>query len=319
MTKVLIMGFGSIGKKHAQVLLSEALKDLVGNNIEIFTFKSSEDLTPAFFHEMSFCIISNPTYVHAKSIEYILNNCNKPLFIEKPAFSNLPKHDNLEGKIIKEITERNILSYVACNLRFHPCISFLKKYLTSKKEQNAKLDEVNVYCGSYLPDWRKNINFRDSYSSKPEEGGGVHLDLFHELDYIQYLLGKPKAKNKTLRNSSHLRIKAIDYANYTLEYDEFTANIILNYYRKQPKRSLELVFEDEIIYIDLLNCSIERTKSDENKNNKIHKENIFQMTNFDIYETYVAQMRYFIECINNAKQPMNSLLESIEVLETCLA
>ena len=40
----------------------------------------------------------------------------------------------------------------------------------------------------FLPDWRKNIAYSKSYSSIKKQGGGVLLDLSHELDYATYLL-----------------------------------------------------------------------------------------------------------------------------------
>ena len=141
------------------------------------------------------------------------------------------------------ITNKGIKSYVACNLRFLDCISFIKDNLPQLL--NKKLNEVNVYCGSYLPDWRPNADFRAAYSAKAELGGGVHLDLIHELDYVYWLLGIPKQVNRTFKSQSSLSIGSIDYANYILDYNGFCANVVLNYYRRDSKRTLELVFEDE--------------------------------------------------------------------------
>jgi predicted dehydrogenase len=87
-------------------------------------------------------------------------------------------------------------------------------------------------------------------------GGGVHLDLFHELDYTHWLFGKPVKTFSLKRNVSSLSINAVDYANYVLEYKTFTANIVLNYYRREPKRTIEILFEDDALMIDLINCKI---------------------------------------------------------------
>ena len=48
---------------------------------------------------------------------------------------------------------------------------------------------TTVLCGSYLPSWRKNIIYNKSYSSDKKKGGGVLLDLSHEIDYITWILG----------------------------------------------------------------------------------------------------------------------------------
>jgi predicted dehydrogenase len=223
------------------------------------------------------------------------------LFIEKPAIHKLENSDTL----VQLIKEQKIINYVACNMRFHPCITFLKNKIET---ENLRINEVNVYCGSYLPDWRPEKDFKLIYSANASMGGGVHLDLFHELDYITWLFGLPKKSQSILRNVSSLNINAVDYANYILEYDNFTTSIILNYYRKKPKREIEIVFNNETLIIDLINNSI---KDDNQKT-------IFLADNFFLKDTYVAQLNYFITLLTKNEKPFNSLSESINVLKIVL-
>ena len=116
----------------------------------------------------------------------------------------------------------------------------------------VKINEVNVYCGSYLPSWRPSVDFRKVYSSNKNLGGGVHLDMIHELDYTYWLLGEPDKVTSTLRSTSSLEIDAVDYANYLWEYADFSANIVLNYYRPDTKRTLEIVTAEHIYFVDIL-------------------------------------------------------------------
>merc|ERR1711879_356202 len=132
-------------------------------------------------NDLDFAIISNPTSLHYKTIASLIP-FGFPLFIEKPVLSSTKDTAILEEKI----KNNSIVSYVACNLRFHPAIVFLKGEMTKRKPI-----EFNVYCGSYLPNWRPEQDYRTNYSAIKALGGGVHLDLIHELDYTYYLLGKP--------------------------------------------------------------------------------------------------------------------------------
>lgn len=302
---ILIVGLGSIAAKHIN-----ALKEIGGQmNIYALRSKTSSDVVEGIANiynlddtdiVFDFAIISNPTHLHFSFIE-LLANKGVDLFIEKPPVSSL---DNID-ELLQKINSSKAITYVACNLRFHPCLQFLNKQLQEKPE---RINEVNIYCGSYLPDWRPGKNFRDIYSANPEMGGGVHLDLFHELDYTYWLFGKPNKTSSVKRNVSSLDIKAYDYANYLLEYEDFTANITLNYYRREPKRTIEILFEDETWTVDLIKNTIT------GKNDIL----IFSDSSFGVIKTYTDQMNYFINILKVGKEQMNTFAESIEVLKLCL-
>ncbi len=303
---VLIIGLGSIAKKHI-IAIREIYSDA-----NIYALRSSknseqfENIHDIFSLEElivkpDFILISNPTNLHEEAIlKSIEIGC--PLFIEKPVLSDLIRSNSLSEMIQK----KQVLTYIACNLRFHPVIQILKKYLIENK---SIINEVNIYCGSYLPDWRPGKDFRKIYSANAEMGGGVHLDLIHELDYCTWLMGNPTETKSVKRNVSSLKINAIDFAAYHLFYDTFTTNITLNYFRKDPKREIEIITEKETIKADLLKCTV--THLDENKI-------IFEQP-YQLKDTYLEQMNYFISHIKNNQQPMNSFTEAVDVLKIALS
>lgn len=302
--KILIIGLGSIGRKHLKAINSILPK------AEIFALRSSINaefypgVTNIFKIEeiesvvIDFAIIANPTSEHKKTIEKILS-FGFPLFIEKPISSSLDIED-----LINSVDSKRISTYVACNLRFLDCIKFIKDSLLHFT--NKKLNEVNVYCGSYLPDWRPNVDFRQTYSANTELGGGVHIDLIHELDYLYWLFGSPGSVVRKFKNHSSLAITAFDYANYILDYDSFCASIVLNYYRRDSKRTLELVFEDETWNIDLL------------KNQIICNNQIIFSSEQRIADTYQTQMEYYIHCLGEEKETFNTISDAYNVLKICL-
>jgi len=302
---ILIVGLGSIAKKHIEAL--RVLKIQANLYALRSTINASKELGIENIYsidrleiQFDFAIISNPTHLHFKYIKN-LATLGIPLFIEKPFVNKL---DNIDG-LLKLVKKNKVITHVACNLRFHPCITFLKNKLNS---EFSKINEVNVYCGSYLPDWRPGKDFRTIYSANASMGGGVHLDLFHELDYISWLFGLPKRSQSVLRNVSSLGVDSIDYANYILEYNNFSASIILNYYRRTSKRNIEIVFEDKIWIVDLINHTVRDQK----------ELILFETKNFNILNTYNLRMDYFIDCLLQKKPPMNSIKESIGILEICL-
>ena len=300
--KVLIVGLGSIGRKHINSLM---------NLPEIFTvyaLRSNKNAQPeegisnifdlSEVSDIDFAIVSTPTFLHKESIKQLLFlRC--PLFIEKPLFHNLDIKE--EAELVEHST---ILNYVACNLRFLNCLQFIKSEL---EKGLHRINEINVYCGSYLPEWRPNQDFRKVYSSNSEMGGGVHLDLIHEFDYIYWFFGKPINVSKITSNKSTLQINAPDYANYCLEYKTFCVSVILNYFRRDVKRSLEIVFDDFTWNVDLVN-------------NKIFRDNtvIFESSQ-RVKDTYESQMQYFIELVKHKEKfSLNNVADAYNVLKICL-
>ena len=67
-----------------------------------------------------------------------------PIFMEKPVFHNLQDVED----ILELIEKKKTLTYVGCNLRFLNCLRFIKDYVDKK---DIRINEVNIYCGSYLP------------------------------------------------------------------------------------------------------------------------------------------------------------------------
>jgi predicted dehydrogenase len=299
--KVLVIGLGSIAQKHIN-----ALKELYPE-VSITALRSSKqgekiegvsDIynIPELSFVPTFIIVSNPTNLHLESIKMALQfKC--PIFIEKPILHTLSGLEQLGAVIKKE----NVLTYIACNLRFLSSMQFLYTYLSDHPTES--INEVNAYGGAYLPEWR---NGKDSYSFYAEKGGGVQLDLIHEFDYLYWIFGKPIDIKAYRRSGSSLAISSIDYANYLLIYDKFVANVILNYYRRDAKRTFELVFSDKTWMVDIF------------QNRITQADTIIFEDSTRVIDTYKTQMQYFVNCINKNRVEMNSFSEAFEVLKICL-
>lgn len=301
---ILIVGLGSIARKHIAAIRALAPE------ARIYGLRSSKDAPPvegvtdvyaldeakvAF----DFAIISNPTSCHAATIEALMG-LRIPLFIEKPVFGEL---DN--ERLVETVESSGILNYVACNLRFLDSIRYLHDYIASHPDR--RVNEVNVYCGSHLPDWRPGTDYRKCYSAIPELGGGVNIDLIHDIDYVYWIFGRPEKTVSVCRNVSSLGIRAIDYANYTLLYPKFTASVILNYYRRDYRRTVEIVFDDDTWLADLKENVITDSRG----------TTVYKGTNTP-QDTYLGQMEYFLNLIKNGGMAENTVTEAYNVLKICL-
>ncbi|MFT7157284.1 MAG: putative dehydrogenase, partial [Parvicella sp.] len=151
------------------------------------------------------------------------------------------------------------------------------------------------------------VDYRKVYSSSAEMGGGVHLDLIHEIDYTVFLMGMPKAAAFYGGKKSSLEISSYDVAHYALEYENSSVFITLNYYRRTAKRQIEVIWNDEEWTIDLLSNTIISST-----------QGIVLDEKFDLRETYKYQMQYFLSAIQNEEKAMNDFSESLEILGLCL-
>ena len=302
--RVLVIGLGSIAKKHIVALMN------IYPDCEIYALRSSKsspviegikscyalDEVPL---DVKFILISNPTSLHLKTIKEV-SHFGVPLFIEKPPIDSLNQIRDLE-KLMKTL---DVPTYTAFNLRFHPVVQWLKDNI-----EFHNVIEVNVYCGSYLPDWRPNKDYRKIYSAQKDLGGGVHLDLTHEIDYILWIFGDPKSTVSSKRKISNLEIDSVDSAKYWFEYESFTISLTLNYFRRDSKRHIEIVTDKTTLECDLISNKITDLRKD---------EVVFESRAFSTLDTYTDQMKYFIDCFETRTQPMNTLLESMRTMEVCL-
>lgn len=302
---ILIVGLGSIARKHIN-----AIRDICPD-ANLFALRSGhsassvENVTDINSLEQvadinfDFAIISNPTALHAQTISCLLK-FRIPLFIEKPIFGSLASRHLLD-----EIRVADIPTYVACNLRFLGCIRFIHDFIA---DSNARVNEVNVYCGSYLPHWRPGSDYRRSYSAVEALGGGVNIDLIHEIDYTCWIFGFPEKSFGICRSVSTLDIDAVDFASYSLIYPRFTASVILNYYRRPPRRSIDIVLDGYTLNVDLLTNSVTDSSGQ-----------ILFRGDDTIADTYKSQMKFFIDTIAAGRRFENDADAAFKTLEICLA
>ena len=188
MVKILIIGYGSIGKRHVNNLLSYSNLEVIlvtkqksisgSNRVRIF-----RNLDDAIRENPDIALITNETKFHIPVAKRLAKR-GIDLFIEKPLSDSLNDMRSLE-EIVKK---RKLVTMVGCNFRFFPPIVNIKKLIS--KNQIGKIISVQVENGSYLPDWHPYEDYRRGYAAKKKLGGGVVLTQIHELDYLRWFFGK---------------------------------------------------------------------------------------------------------------------------------
>lgn len=274
--KFCFVGVGSIATKHINALKKidpfisihafRTGKSKFISNVqnfidkEVFSFDELDTKYDAVF-------ICNPTSMHYDTLVKFIDKADY-FFVEKPIFD---RHYSKEE--LKTFENKNI--YVACPLRYQPVITRAKELI----EKKGLPISARIICSSYLPEWRPSIDYRTNYSAHKDMGGGVSIDLIHEVDYMTYLFDFPMKDHYISGTFSNLEIDSDDLAVHLFEYPKMIVEMHLDYFGRTNQRYLEMFFNDEVIKCDIINNKVYRNNDNVESFNEIN-ENIEEMKNF---------------------------------------
>lgn len=308
--KICMIGLGSIGKRHLkniQIVLQkknityqiDALRSNVNNQEKDILnglkdqYYKAEDLP----NDYDIIFVTNPTSMHYCTIQQVASKTNH-MFIEKPIF------DKDSYDIEKLALNENSIYYVACPLRHKNIMKYLKENIISKE----KVISCRIISSSYLPNWRKNSNYRKIYSAQKELGGGVTRDLIHEWDYAIYLFGIPQSAKNIRGHYSDLEIDSDDVSIYIAKYQDMLLEMHLDYIGHKTERTIQLFTNTKRIDVDLIQDEIVEYQNNEEINRK----------KFDVEDFYLNEMNYFIDCVNGKIENVNSICKALETLKIAL-
>ncbi|WP_294890621.1 Gfo/Idh/MocA family oxidoreductase [Sulfurimonas sp. RIFCSPLOWO2_12_36_12] len=260
---MLLIGYGSIGKRHYEVLsklfIVQSIDLVTKQNIENKTcYKDLKDVDN--MSQYDYFVIASETNKHFEQLEFLEENIkDKLIFCEKPLF---------ESKQTLEIKNNKI--FIGYVLRFHPLLEKLKEFV-----ENERIILVNAKCGQYLPFWRPNTDYKNCYSAKKEQGGGVLLDLSHEIDYVQWLCGRINDIKSCQVKISDLEINSDDLTMLIGKTNKnIVVNISLDYISKITHRKLLVETFEHTYELDFIANKLV-------KKNKIGLEEIYSFSNLE--------------------------------------
>ncbi len=211
--RILIIGCGSIGRRHIKALEHIGVQDIIAYRTkkgalkdlseEMHNVTEVYDMKAAFASEPDGVIISNPTSLHLP----ILIECVKrgiDVFIEKPICGSIEELAQY-ADFIEKSDSRIMVGYV---LRFHPLFKELKKLLSQGVIGSPLKAEMKV--GHYLPFWHKYEDYSKGYVAQKMLGGGAIRTLSHEIDLANYFFGDLYSVYSKIDKLSNLNIETDD-------------------------------------------------------------------------------------------------------------
>lgn len=303
--KFLFVGLGSISSKHIKDLAKIVQKRGITSEITVLRRKIGEiaqDLTPYCIKQITelddtvydVAFITNPTNLHYQSL-YQLQGKSKFYFIEKPIFETT-------GYDLKSLGINENNSYVACPMRHTGTYKKLKEIVGHKHVFNAR-----IICSSYLPEWRPSIDYRKNYSAIKALGGGVTLDLIHELDYMVGLFGFPVKIMNVHGKYSELEIDSDDLSVYIAQYRDKICEVHLDYFGRKMRRSAEIYTPEGTYIADFITEKITQPDGTVLECSDKGKTDLYQ------------EMKYFVDFITGKiKDNINTPEHGFEVLKITL-
>ncbi len=309
--KILIIGVGSIGKRHYKNLLALGYEqvyvyDSNSRKIQNSKFKI-QNLGMGTLEKFDVAFICSPNHLHIKQA-MLAAKAGCHLFIEKPLSHNL-----LGVAMLNKICQRKkLITMVGCNLRFHPCLRFIKNYLANK--ELGKIYSIYLEFGYYLPFWRPETDYRKNFAARRDTGGGIILDDIHEFDLAFWLNNfSPVRQSKFFyERVSNLEIETEDLslAIFRFQNDIF-ASIHSDYLQQHYSRNCKVVGEKGNLEWDF-HENVVWLKSKNRTKKLLHPKG------FVFNQTYIDEIKYFFQCVSRREQTFNNLSIASQVLKYCV-
>jgi len=241
---VAVVGYGSIGHRHARNLADLGVGQLVAmrrstRRNEAFSPGPSTQIVTSpdelFAFSPDLAIVANPTSLHVATARPLLE-AGIPLVIEKPLASDFVE----AAEFVATACRLGSWVSMAYPLRFHPAYAIARQLLC--EGGIGKVAYGDVWFESYLPEWHPWEDYRESYAAREDLGGGVLPTVDHEIDFVNWILGSPTAVSGCCARTGALEARVADMATIVTRYgDGASAAIRLSLARKDRQRGFHFV------------------------------------------------------------------------------
>ncbi|MCE2594061.1 Gfo/Idh/MocA family oxidoreductase [Motilimonas cestriensis] len=255
--------------------------------------------------KVQFVIVASPAPFHTCHAIPLIR-AGIPVLIEKPVTAS--KEDALA------------LQDAAARYQTPVTVGYCLRYLSSALEMKkimasnllGHLYHANIEIGQYLPDWRPSKNYRECVSARAELGGGVLLELSHELDYTQWLLGDLTLEHGVLRSTQELGLEVEDSADLLLSTAEkAVVHVHLDFLQRKAYRKCRFVGSKGTLEWDLIGNEIRFIT--------VEREDVlYSAPEWDKNNMYIEMVKDFVSQIQQQSNQCISLVEatkSIELIE----
>lgn len=312
--KILIVGYGSIGKRHlrlARTLFPNAtiavLRHQETDDVPEHANKCFHKIEEAIAFAPHIAIIANPATQHI-NIAQTFAELGAHLLIEKPLSTSTVGIQ----KLIETCKEKESTLMTGYNLRFLKSLEKFRNYILEDKIGTPF--SVRCEIGQHLSTWRPDTDYRNSVSAKKNLGGGALLELSHEIDYLRWIFGEVEWVQASLSHQSNLEIDVEDTVHIIMGFvssyqKKLIASLNIDFIRHDTTRTCTAIGEKGTIKWDGISGKISFFAADANQWQDLYS----QTPQRD--ESYINEWHSFIKCIKDNTPTVVSGLDGLRVIE----
>jgi UDP-N-acetylglucosamine 3-dehydrogenase len=297
MLRVGVIGAGAMGKNHIRIYsempgvelagISDIDKDLVESLAQQYNTNAFTDYREMLASGIDAVSIVVPTKMHRQvAIDAI--EAGAHVLVEKPIADTVENAD----AIIDAAKKKGRLVMVGHIERFNPAVIKLKEIIESGLL--GKIVSISTRrVGPYNP------RIRDV---------GVILDIgVHDIDVISYLYGSDINQVYAVAGADIHSFE--DHATIHMRLDHsFSGLVEVNWLTPHKVRKLTAVGVGGVAYLDYIDQTVE-----------LHDSGWIRKAKIEQKEPLRNELEYFIDCINNGKQPNPSGTDGKHALKVSLA
>lgn len=201
-------------------------------------------------------VVASPAPQHVEQA-LILVQAACPTLIEKPVAADSSDCEAL----LRAATRSGSFVGVGYTLRFDLAAQQFRSQVNDSSV--GTLLQARIECGSFLPDWRNEVDYRTSVSARADLGGGVLLELSHEIDYCRWFFGEIDYVQGILTNTGDLGVEVEEAAHVMLRTTSGLAvALVIDFHRRVPRREVVVQATTGEYHWNALLSTVTRISSD---------------------------------------------------------
>lgn len=315
--KVLVIGYGSMGRRRIRLykqIDSDAQFICVDTNLERIKqieedgHKAYTDLNEAVKEMPDYAFVTTSPLSHASIIPILLQN-------KINTFTEINLSSKNYDDMIRLAKENDVKLFLSSTMIYKKQIQKIKELVQKEIQPITYI----YHIGQYLPDWHPWESYKDFFIGKKESNGCREIYAI-QLPWIIDTFGEIEQMSSVSQKTTNLEIDYDDSYITTFEHKNGSKGVFV----------VDVVSRVATTYLEIIGENIHITWDGSNEGLKIYNIDEKKIENFTAYEnlehndsyaanivenTYLDEIKDFINYVHNGKEPKWSIQKDYYVLD----